>query len=156
MFYGAFLGPIGAILIFNSIIFVIVAKTAIKHRRKKSAKGETTVIGLISRLICVTFLFGLTWVFGALTIVSEASLAFQILFATSILFRDSFCFCSSVCLTKMPESHGIFFCCVAITSDQSDHHIWCHAARTDIHKFHQIRILQSQSSQPEVWLMELL
>ena len=80
MFYGAFLGPIGAILIFNFIVFVIVARTAIQHRRKTSAKG-TSVVGLILRLIGVTFLLGMTWVFGALTVVSQTSLAFQILFA---------------------------------------------------------------------------
>ncbi len=81
MLFGAFIGPIAAILIFNSIVFVIVAKTAIKHRRKESAKGTTTIIGFILRLIGVTFLLGLTWVFGGLTVVSETSLAFQILFA---------------------------------------------------------------------------
>ena len=79
MLIGAFLGPIAAILIFNSIVFAIVARTAIKHRRK-TAKG-TSAIGLIVRLIGIMILLGLTWVFGGLTVVSETSLAFQILFA---------------------------------------------------------------------------
>ena len=79
MLFGAFLGPIAAILIFNSIVFVIVARTAIKHRRK-TAKGASA-IGLIVRLIGVMILLGLTWVFGGLTVVRETSLAFQILFA---------------------------------------------------------------------------
>ncbi len=62
-------------------MFVIVARTAIKHRRKKAEANGTSTISLILRLIGVTFLLGLTWVFGGLTVVSETSLAFQILFA---------------------------------------------------------------------------
>ena len=100
MFYGAFLGPIGAILIFNSIVFAIIAKTAIKHRKKKTSKEVTTVIGLILRLIFVTFLLGLTWVFGALTIVSEASLAFQILFALLNSLQGLFLFLFFCVLNK--------------------------------------------------------
>ena len=83
MFFGAFLGPIGVILIFNSIIFVMVAYVAIRHRKrdleKRTSKKE--IFGLIIRLVGVTFLFGLAWAFGALTILSETSLVFQILFA---------------------------------------------------------------------------
>ena len=79
--FGAFLAPIAAILIFNSIVFVIVARTAIKHRRIKAENKGTSTISLILRLIGVTFLLGLTWVFGGLTVVRETSLAFQILFA---------------------------------------------------------------------------
>ena len=84
MLFGAFLGPIGAILIFNSIIFVIVAHIAIKHRKRKFT--------LICRLIGVTYLFGLTWVFGFLTIRSETSQAFQILFVIFNAFQGLFLF----------------------------------------------------------------
>ena len=79
--FGAFLAPIAAILMFNSVLFVIVARTALKHRRKKAETKGTSTISLILRLIGVTFLLGLTWVFGGLTVVRETSLAFQILFA---------------------------------------------------------------------------
>ena len=89
MFYGAFLGPIGAILIFNFTIFVMVAYVAIRHRKRDSTKGSFL---LILRLIGVTCLFGLTWVFGALTIRSETSLAFQILFASFNSFQGFFLF----------------------------------------------------------------
>ena len=83
MFFGAFLGPIGVILIFNSIIFVMVAYVAIRHRKRHLGKGtpKQKIFGLIFRLVGVMFLFGLAWAFGALTILSETSLVFQILFA---------------------------------------------------------------------------
>ena len=94
MFYGAFLGPIGAILIFNFTIFVMVAYVAIRHRKRDSTKGTSKKGSflLILRLIGVTCLFGLTWVFGALTIRSETSLAFQILFALFNSFQGFFLF----------------------------------------------------------------
>ena len=84
VFFGAFLGPIFAIMLFNAIIFVIITSVLIKHswkrfRNKDKAKRQIVVRLMIS-LIGVMALFGLMWVFGALT-VREASIAFQFLFA---------------------------------------------------------------------------
>ena len=95
MFYGAFLGPIGAILIFNFVMFVMVAYVAISHRRRASTSTTRApnkgTLGLVFRLTGVMFLFGLTWVFGALTI-RETSLTFQILFAVFNSFQGLFLF----------------------------------------------------------------
>ena len=85
MFFGAFLGPIFAILLFNVVIFVIIITVLIKHSRKKLGrevdKGKhKTIIRLMCSITGVMSIFGLAWVFGALTVVSR-SFAFQVLFA---------------------------------------------------------------------------
>ena len=85
MFFGAFLGPVFAILLFNTVIFVIVIAVLVKHSRKKlgrdADKGKRqTVIRLMCSIAGVMSLFGLAWVFGALTVVTR-SFAFQVLFA---------------------------------------------------------------------------
>ena len=85
MFFGAFLGPVFAILLFNTVIFVIVIAVLVKHSRKKLARGvekgkRQTVIRLMCNIAGVMSLFGLAWVFGALTVVTR-SFAFQVLFA---------------------------------------------------------------------------
>ena len=84
MFFGALLGPIFAILLFNAIIFVIVISVLAKQICKKYATNDCANRKIAFRLMIsimgVMSLFGLTWVFGALT-VREASTAFQFLFA---------------------------------------------------------------------------
>ena len=113
MFFGAFLGPIAVILIFNSIIFVTVACVAIRHRKKDPKKGTSRkeIFGLILRLVGVTFLFGLAWAFGALTILSETSLIFQILFAVFNSSQGFFLF--------------LFFCVLNNEARKSWKHILC-------------------------------
>lgn len=84
VFFGAFLGPILAILLFNAIIFVIVMSVLAKQIHKKFAGKDhlnrKTVVRLTISTMGLMALFGLTWAFGALT-VREASPAFQYLFA---------------------------------------------------------------------------
>ena len=84
VFLGAFLAPIFAILLFNTIIFVIVISILAKQIRKKYATKDHAnrkiAVRLMISIMGVIALFGLTWVFGALT-VREASTAFQFLFA---------------------------------------------------------------------------
>ena len=84
MFFGVFLGPIFAILLFNAVIFVSVISVLAKQIHKKFANKDhanrKTVVRLMISITGVMALFGLTWVFGALT-VREASTAFQFLFA---------------------------------------------------------------------------
>ena len=78
------MGPIFAILLFNTIIFVIVISVLTKQIRKKYATKDHANQKIAVRLMISTMgvmaLFGLTWVFGALT-VHNASTAFQFLFA---------------------------------------------------------------------------
>ena len=85
VFFGAFLGPIFAILLFNIVIFVAVVIVLLRHCRNTSGRTReqmtiATAIRLVISITGVMFLFGLTWLFAALT-VSAASLVFQILFA---------------------------------------------------------------------------
>ena len=84
VFFGAFLGPIFAILLFNAIIFVVAITVLTKQIRKKYATKDHAnrkiAVRLMISIMGVMALFGLTWVFGALT-VREASTAFQFLFA---------------------------------------------------------------------------
>lgn len=84
VFFGAFLGPIFAILLFNSTIFVIVTIVLIKHNQKRYNNSDKakpqTIVRLIISIMVVMVLFGLMWIFGAFTI-REASTAFQFVFA---------------------------------------------------------------------------
>ena len=98
MFFGAFLAPIFAILIFNSVIFVVVIYILLKHAKKNGAKvvkkdqsDKKTTVRLLISITGVMFLFGLTWIFGALTI-SDASLVFQIFFVFFNAFQGFFIF----------------------------------------------------------------
>ena len=86
-FFAAFLAPILAIILFNSVVFVIVIVVLIRHKRRSKfgdvktnkSKERASTIRLMISLGGIMALFGLSWVFGALT-VDKASLAFQIIF----------------------------------------------------------------------------
>ena len=97
VFFGAFLGPIFAVLLFNLIMYIIVIVVLIRHSRNKLGKAVSdkkqrkTTIRLAISLLGVMILFGLTWVLGAFTI-SEASLTFQILFAVFNSLQGFFIF----------------------------------------------------------------
>ena len=84
MFFGAFLGPIFAILLFNAVIYVLVIKVLIKHSRKKFGSKEQpnrrAVIRLMISVGGVMALFGLMWVFAFFTF-TNGSIVFQFLFA---------------------------------------------------------------------------
>lgn len=79
MFFGAFLGPIVAVLIFDVIVAVLV-QCSIHTLGKVKEIDQKTTICLLLVIVGVTFLFALTWTFGAFAI-SSTSLTFQILFA---------------------------------------------------------------------------
>lgn len=92
--YGIFLAPLFAILIFNLIIFVLVARVLIKHSKRNLGRAKDdkdvkkVVSGTIKTLLSVVsvmFMFGLSWLFGALSI-SEAAIVFQWLF---VIFNTS-------------------------------------------------------------------
>ena len=101
VFFGAFLGPIFAILFFNLVIFVLVTGVLIKHTRNKLERtneriNKKTAIRLVISIAGIMFLFGLTWLFGALTVTglgdTTASTAFQILFVICNAFQGFFIF----------------------------------------------------------------
>lgn len=97
VFFGFFLGPLLAIVLFNCVMFVIVFNVILKQnyklmqRTKKSRVNHGIVFRLLIGVVGVMFLFGLTWIFGALT-VSETSGAFQIIFLIFNAFQGFFIF----------------------------------------------------------------
>ena len=101
VFFGAFLGPIFAILIINVVIFVLVTRVIIRHTRSKLDRAneqmkKRTAIRLIIGIAGIMLLFGLTWLFGALTVTgfgsATASTAFQVLFVICNAFQGFFIF----------------------------------------------------------------
>ena len=101
VFFGAFLGPIFTILLFNFVIFVLVIGVLIKQTRNKLDRtkqqiNKKTAIKLIINTAGIMFLFGLTWLFGALTVTgfgsATASTVFQVLFVICNAFQGFFIF----------------------------------------------------------------
>ena len=92
-----------ALVLCNTIIFVVVIRVLIKHsarkveRSTKKKKALATVKTLIS-VVSIMFMFGLQWLFGAFAI-AEASLVFQWLFVIFSTLQGFFLF--------------IFFCVLA-------------------------------------------
>lgn len=80
---GVFLAPLFAMVLFNTIVFVMVTVVLVKHTRKKLAKDsikrkevtQGTIKAIIS-VISVMFMFGVSWLFGALS-VDRAAAFFQ-------------------------------------------------------------------------------
>ena len=95
MLFGAFLVPILAILVFNTIVFVIVIRVLFKHSRKKHGNRDIKEVNTVRQMLISSFgiicLFGLSWAFGALTI-SAASVVFQYLFAIFTSLQGFFIF----------------------------------------------------------------
>ncbi len=86
VFFGAFLGPILAVILFNCVAFVLVVGALINHQTRKSKRTTERkgLYGDIIRLLIIisglVALFGLTWLFAALT-VTDSSVVFEVLFA---------------------------------------------------------------------------
>ncbi len=104
VFWGAFLGPIFAILLFNLVIFVVVVFVLVKHSRNslgrmKEQQNQKTTIRLLISIAGIMSLFGLSWFFAALT-VREASTAFQFLFTIFNTFQGFFLFLFFCVLSK--------------------------------------------------------
>ena len=115
MLFGAFIVPILAILIFNSVIFVLVIRVLVKHTSSKLGnKTDKKTIENAKRLLVavfgIMFLFGLSWGFGALTI-SDASVAFQFLFAISTSLQGFFIFVFFCVLGKEVRGLWLQFLC---------------------------------------------
>ena len=84
MFFGIFLGPIFAILLFNAVIFVVVGRVIIiSNCTTKSVtennSNQKTILKTFISMTGVMFLFGLSWIFAAFS-VKEASYTFEVLF----------------------------------------------------------------------------
>ncbi len=101
MFFGAFLGPIFAVLLFNVVIFIWVIVILVRHTRgqvKRSSEKikPRTVIRLLISISGIMFLFGLTWLFAALTFqIGDSNVLrtiFQALFTVFGSFQGFFIF----------------------------------------------------------------
>lgn len=97
-FWGAFLAPLLAIILFNVVIFVCVIVVLVKHVKKTASLKNQSVskndaIRLIFSIGGVMTLFGLTWLFAILTF-STTGLreTFQILFTIFNSFQGLFIF----------------------------------------------------------------
>ena len=97
-FWGAFLGPLLAIMVFNIVVFVCAIVVLIKHARSTAALKKTSIskkemVRLAFSISGVMLLFGLTWLFAILTF-STTGLreAFQILFTIFNTFQGLFIF----------------------------------------------------------------
>ena len=116
MFFGVFLGPILALVLLNTIVFVLVIRVLVKHsaRKLKDANNAKKLQGTFKTLISIMsimFMFGLQWLFGALTI-AQASLAFQWLFVIFSTLQGFFLFLFFVVLGKETRDEwlNVFTC----------------------------------------------
>lgn len=106
VFWGAFLGPILLVMVFNVIIFISVIFVLIRHVRGttsqlKQMMGYGKVLRLMFSIGGVMALFGLTWLFAILTIsVSGLRETFQILFTVFNSFQGFFIFLFFCVLNK--------------------------------------------------------
>ena len=98
-FWGAFLAPILAVMLFNLIIFVCVIVVLIrKHIKRSKEFGKKRVdnklfLRLFVGISGVMFLFGLTWLFATLSIsVQVLREIAQILFTLTNSFQGLFIF----------------------------------------------------------------
>ena len=96
IFFGAFLGPIFLIFVFDTVVFTTVITVLIKHTRRKFQRSEDkskkTAVRLLISIVGIVNLFGLTWVFGALTVRAPSNVAFQYIFVIFNAFQGFFIF----------------------------------------------------------------
>ncbi|XP_064387784.1 uncharacterized protein LOC135335951 [Halichondria panicea] len=127
VFFGAFLAPIFAVLLFNMVIFIWVIVILLKHTRGNMKRSNQkmsfkTALRLLVSVSGVMFLFGLTWLFAALTININSSNAvrtvFQILFTVFASFQGFFIFLFFVIFNgEARESWREFFSCSRYKSE---------------------------------------
>ena len=97
-FWGAFLAPILAVMVFNIVIFIWVIVVLVRHTRgtaarKKESVSNKTIIRLMISISGVMFLFGLTWLFAILTFSAPGLReTFQALFTVFNSFQGFFIF----------------------------------------------------------------
>ncbi len=101
VFFGAFLGPILAVLLFNLVIFLWVIVILVRHTRGQAKRSSEkmkpkTVVRLLISISSIMFLFGLSWIFAAFTFQIDNSntlrYAFQVLFTIFASFQGFFIF----------------------------------------------------------------
>ncbi|KAK3085169.1 hypothetical protein FSP39_025425 [Pinctada imbricata] len=99
-FFGAFLAPVCAMLIFNFIVFVLVLRKIMGNSGKKLNKSDKTRTSQrLRRAFTLVSLFGLTWIFAVFA-TDGAGIIFQYLFAISNSLQGFFIFIFNILLNK--------------------------------------------------------
>ena len=123
-FWGAFLAPILAVMVFNLIIFVCVIVVIIRHKcgrvaRKQESISTKLIICMMVSISGVMCLFGLTWLFAVFTFSSSGLReTFQVLFTVFnslqgffvflfLLNAEALAFWKKVCLCGSTPSHNL-------------------------------------------------
>ena len=71
--FGVFLGPLFSTLLFNVVIFILITRVLLRHRRRKVfADLLKTTTWTLAGAATIAVLFGLTWVFGAVSFTGGA------------------------------------------------------------------------------------
>lgn len=106
------MGPVFAMLLINSVLFVVVVVILIRHTRntmarRQEAMSNKTALRLMASIVSILFLFGLSWSFAALTftVQQHIRLTAQILFAVFNSLQGFFLF--------------IFFCVLNVEARES-------------------------------------
>ena len=97
LLFGVFAGPIFAMVLFNSVMFVCILTVFIRHKRQRMQKNtfRSTMKSFVG-ITGVMVLFGLSWLFGALTFNSVARMGFSYIFTIFNAFQGCFLFLSLV------------------------------------------------------------
>ena len=98
VFWGAFLAPILAVMVFNLVIFVCIVVVIIRHKsgriaRKQEVVSTKLIVRTMISISGVMCLFGLTWLFAVLTFsTSGLRETFQVLFTVFNSLQGLFIF----------------------------------------------------------------
>ena len=112
-FWGAFLAPILAIVLFNMLLFVCISVVLVqqvrrRHLRDKDSSMFKTVIRTTLSLFGVVCLFGLTWLFAILTFSAPFSgfrETFELLFTIFNALQGAFIFLF-ICILSSDAREG--------------------------------------------------
>ena len=102
MFYGAFLTPILAVILFNVVMFICVVVVLIKHTKKRfnntkdthNSHSKIIIVRFLISIFSIMNLYGFSWVFGALVVSGDqsGSFALQLIFTLLNSFQGFFIF----------------------------------------------------------------
>ena len=107
VFFGAFLAPILAVMVFNIFIFVWVIVVVIRHSRNTAAlqKKDISLKSILRKIVSISgimSLFGLTWIFAVFTFlpINEPKTVFDSFFVIFNSFQGLFIFFFYIVLNK--------------------------------------------------------
>ena len=125
-FWGAFLAPILAIMLFNVVLFVCISVVLIRHvKRRSSRKAESSKQTVVFRTSLSIFglmcLFGLTWLFAILTFSAPGLReTFQVFFTVFNSLQGAFIF--------------LFTCVLSADAREGWKSVFCRGRRSGLKK----------------------